>query len=160
MQTVRTGSTLVGTIGLAAALALFGALLFPVLVTAGERSPQASCQSNLREIGAALMMYMEDYDGTGPLARSVEIDAEPLVREGGPAESPFILTGGPALLSPALGDCPPQGRPGLWPLHLVLESYVSRRSVWRDPEDTGDLTVGSRPAGKPTSAASTAFARY
>src|SRR5438552_7401604 len=84
MLTMRTGSSLVGTIALAGALALFGALLFPVLVTAGERSPQASCQSNLREIGAALMMYMEDYDGTAPLARSVEIDSEPLVREGGP----------------------------------------------------------------------------
>src|ERR1051326_630178 len=152
MQTVRTGSTLVGTIAVAAALSLFGALLFPVLVTAGERSPRASCQSNLREIGAALMMYMDDYDGTVPLARSVEIDSEPLVREGSLIGSPFVLTGGPALLSPALGGCPPPARPGLWPLHLVLESYVSRPNVWRDPEDTGDLTMASRRPGKPGAA--------
>jgi len=158
MHTIRHGFSLVGTLILGASLAAVGALLFPALVTAGERCPRASCQSNLREIGAAVMMYMEDYHGTAPLARSVEIDAEPLAREGRQRESPFIVTGGKALLSPALGHCPPLGRPGLWPLHLVLDSYISRPTVWQDPEDIGDQTISSARNGSAT--ARTAFAKY
>jgi prepilin-type processing-associated H-X9-DG protein len=155
----RTGFSLIGSLALAAGLALAGALLFPVLVTAGERAPRAGCESNLREIGAAVMMYMDDYDGTVPLARSVEIDARPLVWESRRAESPFLRTGGPALLSPSLGQCPPLGRPGLWPLHVVLEAYVTRPMVWRDPADTGDL-VGAGIARAASPASRGAFAAY
>jgi prepilin-type processing-associated H-X9-DG protein len=139
MYTVRAGFSFIGTLIVGGMLAFVAALLFPVLVTAGEQAPMASCQSNLREIGTAIKMYMEDYDGAAPLARSVEIDARPIVREGRTGESPFVVTGGPALLSPTLGECTPLGRPGLWPLHMVLDCYVSRPDVWRDPEDRGDL---------------------
>jgi hypothetical protein len=145
----RSGYSLIGSLGVGASLALASALLFPVLVTAGERAPHASCQSNLREIGAAIMMYMEDYDGTAPLARSVEIDAAALVRESGPMESPFVLTGGPELLLSAMGYCPPLDRPGLWPLHLVLDSYTSRPGIWRDPEDRGDIGMREGSVGDP-----------
>lgn len=161
MSTHRAGFSFIGTLALGGILALVAALMFPVLVTAGEQRPLASCQTNLKEIGAAIQMYMEDYDGLAPLARSVEIDAVPIVREGVTGESPFVVTGGPALLSPLLGDCPPLGRPGLWPLHLVLDCYVSRQSVWRDPEDRGDLCCqpgASDASGSLTSR--TAFARH
>jgi hypothetical protein len=161
MRTHRDGFSFIGTLILGASLAFGAALLFPVLVTAGEPSPLASCQTNLKEIGTAISMYMEDYDGVAPLARSVEIDAAPLVREGVHGESPFVVTGGLALLSPELGNCPPLGQPGLWPLHLVLDCYVSHPGVWRDPQDRGDLCC------QPTTAAAggspetrTAFVRH
>lgn len=161
MSTHRAGFSFIGTLALGTILALAAGLLFPVLVTAGEQTLSASCQTNLKEIGAAIRMYMEDYDGAAPLARSVEIDAGPLVRKGAAGESPFVVTGGPALLSPRLGECPPLGRPGLWPLHMVLDCYVSSPGVWRDPEDRGDLCcrpVEDATTGSP--ATPTAFERH
>jgi hypothetical protein len=160
MRTVRAGIISIGNIALGAGLAFTAALLFPVLVTAREQTPLVSCQANLKEIGTAITMYMEDYDGFAPLARSVEIDARPLVREGAAGESPFVLTGGLALLSSQLGNCPPLGRPGLWPLHLVLDCYVSRPNVWRDPEDHGDQHRGPAAGTASQSGTSTVYARY
>jgi prepilin-type processing-associated H-X9-DG protein len=144
-----------------AALGLAAVLLSPILVTAGERSARAGCQTNLRALGAAIRMYIEDYDQTVPLARSVEIDLWPLV-PGGRGRSPFVLTGGAALVGSRFGECPPLHRPGLWPLHLVLDSYVADPRVWHDPCDTGDLASHSPPrnTGPLAGRCPTAFATY
>lgn len=50
-----------------AIIAILAAILFPVFATAREKARQASCQSNLRQIGMATLMYIQDYDETFPL---------------------------------------------------------------------------------------------
>src|SRR5207249_447731 len=51
-----------------AVIAVMGAILFPVFQQAREKARQASCLSNLKQIGTAMMMYQQDYDGKLPPA--------------------------------------------------------------------------------------------
>ncbi len=50
-------------------IAILAAILFPVFARARDRARQASCQSNMRQIGLAIMMYAQDYDETLPRFR-------------------------------------------------------------------------------------------
>src|SRR5262249_62026572 len=43
-------------------IALHAAILFPVFAKAREKARQATCTSNLKQIGDALMMYVPDSD--------------------------------------------------------------------------------------------------
>jgi prepilin-type processing-associated H-X9-DG protein len=49
-----------------AVISILAAFLFPVFAQAREKARQASCLSNLRQIGMAVMMYAQDYDETFP----------------------------------------------------------------------------------------------
>jgi prepilin-type processing-associated H-X9-DG protein len=49
-----------------AIIAILAAILFPVFAQAREKARQISCLSNLKQIGTATMMYMQDYDETYP----------------------------------------------------------------------------------------------
>jgi prepilin-type processing-associated H-X9-DG protein len=51
--------------GLLAVLAL---ILWPVFFGAREKAKESSCQSNLKQLTMAILMYAEDYDGTLPPA--------------------------------------------------------------------------------------------
>jgi prepilin-type N-terminal cleavage/methylation domain-containing protein/prepilin-type processing-associated H-X9-DG protein len=51
-----------------AILAILAALLFPVFAQAREKARQATCESNLSQIGKATQMYVEDWDETLPAA--------------------------------------------------------------------------------------------
>ena len=43
-------------------IAILAAILFPVFAKAREKARQASCSSNLKQIGLACAMYSQDYD--------------------------------------------------------------------------------------------------
>jgi prepilin-type N-terminal cleavage/methylation domain-containing protein/prepilin-type processing-associated H-X9-DG protein len=58
--------TLVELLVVIAVIAILAALLFPVFAQAREKARQAGCLSNLKQIGAATQMYMQDYDETIP----------------------------------------------------------------------------------------------
>ena len=60
---VRRGFTLIELLVCVAVLALLAALLFPVFVKARERSRQAACAGNLRQIGQASALYVQDNEG-------------------------------------------------------------------------------------------------
>jgi type II secretory pathway pseudopilin PulG len=49
-----------------AVIAVLAYLLFPVLARAREAARQRTCTSNMRQIGMAFRMYMEDCDGMRP----------------------------------------------------------------------------------------------
>ena len=58
----RRGFTLIELLVVIAIIAILAAILFPVFARAREKARQASCQSNLKQMGLAARMYAQDYD--------------------------------------------------------------------------------------------------
>jgi prepilin-type N-terminal cleavage/methylation domain-containing protein/prepilin-type processing-associated H-X9-DG protein len=63
---MRKGFTLIELLVVIAIIAILAAILFPVFAKAREKARQASCQSNLKELALAVLMYAQDYDETNP----------------------------------------------------------------------------------------------
>jgi prepilin-type N-terminal cleavage/methylation domain-containing protein/prepilin-type processing-associated H-X9-DG protein len=57
-----TGFTLIELLVVIAIIAILAAILFPVFAQVRAKARQASCLSNLRQIGSALGLYVQDYD--------------------------------------------------------------------------------------------------
>lgn len=60
----RPAFTLIELLVVIAIISILAAILFPVFAQAREKARQASCMSNLRQIGMGAQMYMQDYDET------------------------------------------------------------------------------------------------
>jgi len=56
------GFTLIELLVVIAIISILAAILFPVFARARENARRASCMSNLKQIGLAMMMYVQDYD--------------------------------------------------------------------------------------------------
>jgi prepilin-type N-terminal cleavage/methylation domain-containing protein len=115
--TERDGFTLIELLVVIAVIATLAALLFPVFARSREKARQAVCLSNLKQIGSAMMMYVQDYDETYP---------------GGSPGSDFWVPG-------------PEGSWEKIPTSVaaVLQPYVKSRQVFFCPTNpTGDSPWG------------------
>jgi prepilin-type N-terminal cleavage/methylation domain-containing protein/prepilin-type processing-associated H-X9-DG protein len=68
MRSLKTGFTLIELLVVIAIIALLAAILFPVFARARENARKSSCLNNTKQIGIALMQYVQDYDETYPPA--------------------------------------------------------------------------------------------
>jgi len=64
----RSAFTLIELLVVIAIIAILAAILFPVFAQAREKARSASCQSNLKQLSTAVMMYKQDYDEKYPFA--------------------------------------------------------------------------------------------
>jgi prepilin-type processing-associated H-X9-DG protein len=87
-----------------------------VFATAREKARQASCLSNLRQIGMAFAQYSLDYDGLLPDRRDLKLSAP----------------GGFRPWAGAAKNWPPSDPRGGWAM-AVLDPYVRGRALWRCP---------------------------
>jgi len=63
---IRAAFTLIELLVVIAIIAILAAILFPVFARARAKARQASCQSNLKQLGLAFIMYGQDYDEKFP----------------------------------------------------------------------------------------------
>ncbi len=76
------GFTLIELLVVVAIISILAAILFPVFASAREKARQITCASNLRQIGLAMVQYVQDND-------------EVLVTIGGPSASNFFAASSP-----------------------------------------------------------------
>ena len=65
---MKRGFTLIELLVVIAIIAILAAMLFPVFGRAREAARKTACLSNLKQIGLASLMYLQDYDGYFPRA--------------------------------------------------------------------------------------------
>src|SRR5580692_11602263 len=64
--------TLIELLVVIAIIAILAAILFPVFAQAREKARQITCTSNVKEIGLAWLMYVQDYDELFPPTNSTQ----------------------------------------------------------------------------------------
>lgn len=105
----RKGFTLIELLVVIAIIAILAAILFPIFTSARRRASEAQCVSNLRQIGTAMNLYLQDNGDKYPTA-----DATAGLDSGTP----------PGL--DASGD-------NIAGLILILNRYVKNDKVWMCP---------------------------
>ncbi|MBM3495580.1 MAG: DUF1559 domain-containing protein [Armatimonadetes bacterium] len=139
MQAKRSGFTLIELLVVIAIIAILAAILFPVFARAREQARKTSCLSNMKQIGLATLMYVQDYDETFPCmyleaARLIPNDIYSEVYNGHAAvstaaEAEYVRTSSymaqfmPYIKSAALFKCPSDS--GANPAIVVGQRFTS-----------------------------------
>jgi prepilin-type N-terminal cleavage/methylation domain-containing protein len=123
------GFTLVELLVVVAILAILAGILFPVFQSVRARGQQTTCSSNLRQLGMAVQMYAQDYDGYIPFAKDASDAFIPQMwQSSGPCQN--LLPAMP-FLHPMPGKGPMAQTTG------ILEPYLRSKDVWKCASDFG-----------------------
>jgi len=102
MQGTKRAFTLIELLVVIAIIAILAAILFPVFAQAREKARQASCLSNLKQLGLGLMMYSQDFDEVMPTAFA----SIPPINGGGVDPIPYEHQLMPYLKNDQISGCP------------------------------------------------------
>jgi prepilin-type N-terminal cleavage/methylation domain-containing protein/prepilin-type processing-associated H-X9-DG protein len=86
--------TLIELLVVIAIIAILAAILFPVFAQAREKGRQAVCLSNLKQMGLACIMYVQDYDETFATGLVIDEQANAYVSDWRILTYPYIKNGG------------------------------------------------------------------
>jgi prepilin-type N-terminal cleavage/methylation domain-containing protein/prepilin-type processing-associated H-X9-DG protein len=150
MMRKTSGFTLIELLVVIAIIAILAAILFPVFARAREKALETSCQSNIKQVVMAGIMYLNDYDERFPAAQSTPIANAPIVNwYGGGASIPILSklgqqAGTSVIVNPAARICvtpawlvTPQGNIDLPFYQDMVAAYVKNEGLFRDPADKG-----------------------
>ena len=124
----RQAFTLIELLVVTAVIALLAAILFPVFARAREKSRQATCLSNEKQIAAGVLMYMSDYDERFPFVLCLSGNAAGTANTGDNGRHPLV---------PGVTGQEPQ-----FQLVNVIAQYVRNESVWYCPSVGPDGSWG------------------
>src|SRR5687768_15804658 len=113
-HTRNRGFTLIELLVVIAIIAILAAILFPVFAQAREAARKASCQSNLKQLATAVMMYGQDYDEMYP-------------------KNEFVDQNG-------WGSWPQNHF--MWSSTRITGPYIKNTGVFRCPSDSADVDPG------------------
>ena len=111
------GFTLIELLVVIGIIAILAAILFPVFAVARGKARSTRCVANLKQLGNALTMYMDDYDGLYPWGIDPADQNLPQIWQDYPLWQSWI-----------------QYMPLM---HDLVDPYVKNREVWHCPSDKG-----------------------
>jgi prepilin-type N-terminal cleavage/methylation domain-containing protein/prepilin-type processing-associated H-X9-DG protein len=77
---MRRGFTLIELLVVITIIAILAAILFPVFSRVREKARATQCVSNMRQVGLAFHMYVQDYDGRYPPAKLWKSRLDPYMK--------------------------------------------------------------------------------
>jgi len=139
---VVRGFTLIELLVVIAIIAILAAILFPVFAKVREKARQTTCVSNMKQIGLAMMQYVQDNEETYPLSlySYYSADAGGQQAEWSTVISPYIKAGNLTHRNGGVFSCPS------FPVANEGDQYHLRYDVFPvdDPQDGVPL---NNPAG-------------
>jgi prepilin-type N-terminal cleavage/methylation domain-containing protein len=149
---VRSGFSLIELLVSVAIIGVLAGLLLPALGRARNLARRTACLSNLRQIGYATAMYLDDYRGQMPWVADEDLQLTPLVNSAGKRYNrmgAFMPLLDPYLATPEIWRSPPVRRvdTNSWLTHfhgawrtqgkehpqLGLANYISDKLAETDP---------------------------
>ena len=130
---LRSGFTLVDVLATISVIAVLIGLLVPGLAGVTESARRVTCQSNVRQIGLALVMYTNDYHGQLPRSRYVDARGGGSARGANNAEKMVMVR-------LASSEVDPADRFGAWDgLGLLFQTeYLNASKVFYCPSHRGE----------------------
>ncbi|MDX1932290.1 MAG: DUF1559 domain-containing protein [Capsulimonadales bacterium] len=138
--------TLIELLVVIAIIAILAAILFPVFAQAREKARSISCLSNVKQLGLAIMMYVQDYDETFGFSQTTFNPAAPypIGPDGNPDSTwrnvlqPYIKNGtGRGTIQACPSDAQLQGATSSYAVNGVLFGINERNFDPANPNVTG-----------------------
>src|SRR5690349_10733920 len=130
---MKRAFTLIELLVVIAIIAILAAILFPVFAQARAKARQTTCISNLKQMGTALAMYRQDYDGVNSRHRFCSDN---------PADPLCDTTPGPTYTGPnevwwaPYDNSVAPDSPGPYPHYHegFLQPYIKNVQIFKCPE--------------------------